>query len=579
MPSMDRRSLLKLAAASGLTGSSAVRLLAQAAPPSQNPSDIHTVLLIAKCHLDIGFTETQARVLRRYFDLYFPEAIKVSAQQRAIGEEHYTWTTCSWLLYEYLEQASPVQRKAIEQAIAARDLAWHAAAFNWQTEMIDRSTIDGSMGFSRTLDQRFGVTTIAAKMTDVPGHSRGLVAPFSQAGVRMLDIGVNAASTPPDVPDLFLWTEPSGQSIVMMYHRHDYGGIVEIPKTGYAVDVEVRNDNSGPHTPAEISGIYARLRSRYPNAVIKAASLNDVARVTETIRTALPVVTSEIGDTWIYGCASDPEKIAHYRSIARLRTQWIAQQRFVSGDSTDRNLLRRLLLAAEHTWGTDTKTYLDNDHYRPADLATVSDEPGYIVMKTSWQEKRKDILDGIACLPARLRRDALSALSTCAATVPDATGMHPHPIAEPIETTHVRLRLDPATGAIVGLKNRHANIEWASLEHPLALFTYQTLSSEQYSAYIKRYLTVEADWGPKDFGKPGIAAFKAVAREWHPRVVRCLRSDAGGSPKVLLELAIDDLAAQKTGNVAWPNTMYLELTFPAAEARVDLRLVTLGKAG
>ena len=47
-----------------------------------------------------------------------------------------------------------------------------------------------------------------------------------------------------------------------------------------------------------------------------------------------------------------------------------------SGDATDQKLLQHLLLAPEHTWGTDTKTYLDDDHYRPADLVKVLQETG-----------------------------------------------------------------------------------------------------------------------------------------------------------------------------------------------------------
>ena len=47
----------------------------------------------------------------------------------------------------------------------------------------------------------------------------------------------------------------------------------------------------------------------------------------------------------------------------------IASGKFQSGDATDIALLRRLLLEAEHTWGTDTKTWLDFDNYEPHDLA------------------------------------------------------------------------------------------------------------------------------------------------------------------------------------------------------------------
>ena len=51
---------------------------------------------------------------------------------------------------------------------------------------------------------------------------------------------------------------PAGNSLVMMYHLHSYGGVVKIPGSDLAVDVEVRDDNAGPHTIEEIRGIYAR---------------------------------------------------------------------------------------------------------------------------------------------------------------------------------------------------------------------------------------------------------------------------------------------------------------------------------
>ncbi len=575
---MNRRTLLKAAGSLGVL-STASRTLAQVVSQAaaQASTPIHTVLLVAKCHLDVGFTMTQQRVLQRYFDVYFPQAIQLAAAQRAGGNEHYTWTTGSWLLYEYLEQAGTAQRKAVEQAIAARDLAWHALPFNWQTEMVDRSMVDGAMGFSHALDQRFGIKTIGAKMTDVPGHSRGLVAPLSQAGVRLLDIGVNAASTPPDVPDLFLWREPGGQSLAVLYHRHDYGSLVEIPGTGVAVDVEVRNDNSGPHTVAEIAAMYSRLRALYPKAKIKAATLNDVASVVDTVRPNLPVITSEIGDTWIYGCASDPQKVSDYRTLARLRQQWIAQGRFATGDATDRSLLRRSLLAAEHTWGTDTKTYLDDAHYRPTDLAAVLDQPGYTVMRTSWQEKRQNTQDAIAQLPTDLRVQVEAGLRASKAMPPDTQGMLSHNPAQLIQTAHFTLRFDPATGAIIRLRNRHTGVEWASKINPLALFTYQTLSPEQYSAYLKRYLVIETDWGPKDFGKPGMGVFGPVARDWHPRVENCLVSTDKTGTRIVLELAIVDAEAAGRGDVAWPARLYLDMSLPANAPQVDVRFTSMGK--
>jgi hypothetical protein len=136
-------------------------------------ANVKRVLVAFKCHLDVGFTDTQAGVTRKYFDVYYPEAMKRASQMRGSGSDRYTWTTGSWLLYEYLEQASADARKQMEQAIQAGDIAWHALPFSWQTEVLDRSLITGAIGFSKSLDQRFGRSTAGAKMTDVPGHTLG----------------------------------------------------------------------------------------------------------------------------------------------------------------------------------------------------------------------------------------------------------------------------------------------------------------------------------------------------------------------------------------------------------------------
>lgn len=546
-----------------------------AVPPESQ--GVHTVLLVTKCHLDVGFTQTQAQVMRKYFDLYYPAAIKTAAEMRVSGKDRYVWTTGSWLLYEYLEQADSAGRCAMEQAIAAGDICWHALPFSWQTEMLSASMIQGALSLSGTLDSRFGHKTIGAKMTDVPGHSRGLIAPLQAGGVRLLDIGVNAASTPPDVPDLFLWKDAAGNSLATMYHRRDYGGIVIIPGSGVAVDVEVRGDNSGPHTPAEIAAIYAKLRSQFPHAEIHAANMNQVAAAVDAVRDKLPQITSEIGDTWIYGCASDPVKVARYRECTRLREDWIRAGNFAVGDATDRNLLRRLLLAAEHTWGTDTKTYLDDDHYRPRDLATVLHKPGYTTMQVSWAEKRDDIGAGLATLPKALRDGAHGQLERLRAVRPSSAGMAQHAPNQPLHGKHFELAIDPATGAIVRLRAHKSGRDWASAAHPLALFTYQTLSPAEYAAYLKRYITVDTDWAPKDFGKPGIEDFGAVAREWHPRVIACWTAADPDADRMLLELAIDDAEALASGNVAWPMQILVELRMPASQPRLELRVVTMGK--
>ncbi len=552
-------------------------LAQQPATPAPDP-EVKRVLIVFKCHLDVGFTDTQANVMHTYFKQYYPQAVQTAATLRATQGDRYVWTTAAWLLYEYLEQASSDERKQMESAIAAGDIAWHALPFSWQTEMLDRSMIEGCLGFSNSLDARFGHKTIAGKMTDVPCHSRGIVSPLAAAGIRLLDIGVNPASTPPDVPDVFLWKAPDASSLAVLYHRHDYGSTLRVPGSDLAVSVNVRVDNSGPHTIDEIKAIYTRLRQSFPNAKLSAGSLTDMATAMEPLRASLPVVTQEIGDTWIYGVPSDPQKITRYREIARLRKEWIAGSKLVKGGPIDQRMLARLALAPEHTWGTDTKRYIDHDHYSPKELAENLNKPGYQTMERSWDEKRDDVTAGVSSLPAPLRAEADKRLQSLHVVEPVPTGMKPHEHGQAIQTAHFEILLDPVTGAITRLQNRQSGRDWASPANPLALFTYQTLTQADYTAFLNTYVVSKEWWAPQDFGKPNIERFQPEARDWHPTLANVWVSQTEDAHRVLARMSVIDPASEARGLVAWPRSMFLEIVAPKAKPIVQLTFYAIGKA-
>jgi hypothetical protein len=577
---MRRREFVKSMTALGaglvLRPSSSLALQEPRLAPAPD-SSVKRVLVMFKCHFDAGFIDTQTAVVHKYFNQYFPAAIQIAAAQNASGKRRYTWTTGSWLLYEYLEQASSEDRKRMELAIAHNQIAWHALPFTWQTEMLDPSMIEGSLAISQSLDARFGHVTNGAKMTDVPGHTRGLISPLAKHSVKFLDIGVNDASTPAQLPPIFLWKDASGASLPVMYH-HGYGGTTRVPNSDLAISIEVRDDNSGPHTPKEIADIYAHLGNSYPNAEITAASLSEIANAVDPFRNSLPVVTEEIGDTWIYGCASDPLKVARYREIARLRGLWITKNQLTIGDATDLALLRHMLLEVEHTWGTDTKTWLDFDHYKPNDLAEMLDTKNYKVVEFSWQEKRQDLLDGIATLPQPLQGEANKAIESLKPTIPLPATSAVSRVAKPsIETDHLVGEFDPQTAAIIRLRNKATGREWASKANPIALLTYQTLSQADYDVFFASYIKSKADWAFKDFGKPNIASFGATNQEWHPELIDLHLEDTPESHRVIATLNIDDPEAAKSGRAAFPRQIYLELILPKQQPIIHLNLFCFQK--
>ena len=578
---MNRRHFLQQALfAGGALACDQGNPLASADPSTSlvNPG-IRRVLVIFKCHFDAGFANTQANIIREYFDIYYPRAMQVAAEIRAQGNDRYVWTTGSWLLYQYLEQSSPALRKQMDEAVGRGDIAWHALPFSWQTEFMDASLIEGSLSLSKALDKRYGRTTTGAKMTDVPGHSRGLVRPLVQGGVTFLDIGANELCIRPQVPALSTWKNASGDSLVLMYHQ-GYGGTVIVPRSDLAVAIAMRGDNSGPHTVEEIRKIYTGLQEQFPNAQIKTTDLTEIAHALEPYRNQLPVVTSEMGDTWIYGVSSDPVKTAHFRELTRLRQTWIKQGKITIGEGADLAMLPSLLLAPEHTWGADTKLYLDYTHYTPAELGEVIDSPPYKTMEFSWEEKRIDIRNAIAALTPDLRQEAEGQIRRLQPVEPSPLGLHEHDVGGKIDAQHFVLALDSQTGAICHLRNKKTNRDWASPERPLALFVYQTLSQDDYQRFLKSY-ALETDIHPeilRDLGKPDMTRLNPRSREWQPQLTRCWTGQEGAAQRVLAELNFPDSSSQRSGLTAWPEKLYLELLLPDHDPVVRLNLYWFEKA-
>src|SRR5262249_650724 len=311
------------------------------------------------------------------------------------------------------------------------------------------------------------------------------------------------------------------------------------------------------------------------NAQITPTSLSEIANAVAPHREALPVVTQEIGDTWIYGISSDPLKVARYREVMRLRRDWLAAKRFQIGDAVDVALLRRMLLEVEHTWGTDTKRYLDYDHYKPRDLADVLSTPKYKILEFSWGEKRQDLPESIKTLPAALRDQAQPAIQKFKPIEPTSPG-GVHSAGQDIETAHFVVAFDDA-GAIRRLRNKTTGRDWASPDHRLALFSYQTLSQQDYSQFFSNYIISTADWVPKDFGKPNMEQFGPTSQVWQPSLSSLHVEENTEKHRILSALNIRDVDAVQSGRAAFPQRMFLELLLPKSEPLIQVNFYWFAK--
>lgn len=74
----------------------------------------------------------------------------------------------------------------------------------------------------------------------------------------------------------------------------------------------------------QVLDIFNKTQTAFPGAEVFTSTLDDFTLALQaalpTLSSQLAVVTEEIGDTWVYGVASDADKVAEYRALLRMRT-------------------------------------------------------------------------------------------------------------------------------------------------------------------------------------------------------------------------------------------------------------------
>ena len=404
------------------------------------------VLLIFKTHLDIGFTDFSVSILNKYLKEYIPNAIRVGYELKET-KTPFVWTVGSWLVWQALKNDTD---GTVEKAIRDGILSWHALPFTTHTELMDTALFTYGVELSKKLDDRFGKHTIGAKMTDVPGHTLGIVPIMKRYGISFLHIGVNPATPLPPVPPIFRWKCDSDEIRVM--YQGDYGQDFDLGDT--IIVFSHTGDNLGPQNAEQVIKVYAEIRKKYPNYDIKVGSISDIAERVEAL-TDLPIVEGEIGDTWIHGLGTDPEKVSRFKKVQRY---------LASSAGTDMDITDSLLLVPEHTWGLDMKSQFRYDKfYSHEDILRMRDECS--AAEASWKEQRAYV----------------ESAENLFGITPD------YPICEPNISEYTEISIP----------------EKISYE-----ISWQLFNDDDYERYKRDYMRCFLDWAIWDFTKPGLNFYK-----------------------------------------------------------------------
>lgn len=509
---------------------------------------LERIHLVFKTHLDSGFTDHAEKVRRLYHERFIPQAIETGEHffRENPDEPRFIWTTGAWLLWDHLETASPEQAKRLEQAIEHGLIRWHALPFTTHTELMSPALFRAGLSYSAELDRRFGLSTIAAKMTDVPGHTRGIVPLLAEAGVKFLHLGVNTASPVPDVPDVFRWVGPGGEEVVVMYQ--DSYGATHLPEgLSDALSFAHTQDNIGPQSVSQTAEVLRRLQAVHPQAAVSAATLEDYGALLWEARDRFPALDIEIGDSWIHGIASDPAKTARFLALQRLYGEFAG----TALTPARKAFGRRLAMVAEHTWGVDIKTFLRDETAwdRQAFEAAWASDYRFHYAEQSWAEQRAYCDTAVSELEQEDRARALQALPPRAPPLP-AGGARP--AGSPLLAGAWEITLDPRTGDVARLRSP-TGVMLEGLGGTLIGFRHESYDHADVRAHMDSYILHREDWAILDHDKPGLdTAATAQSGVWRPEVTGV----TAGDRSLTVGAAFEGAATEALG----------------APARIELRL-------
>jgi len=509
-------------------------------------TDVH---LIWMSHLDLGYTSYARTVCDEYFSLLLPGNIAL-AKQLAGSETPYVHTSHSFLIAEFLDGAadcahsrpSPSSISDMEDAIRSGYIRWHAQSANYNTPLLDKNAFLAQIKESDFLNTRYNVSygTELMKSTDVPGFSRSMIPHLNSLGRRAVHTGANGKCTLPRIPQAFTWAHPETGTSVLALATNDYGGTLIVPP--HALIILYQGDNGGPPSASSVASNYASAKAQFPGAKVYNSSFEffvESVFASTPGASSLPIITSEIGDSWLYGSPATPDKLAIFRESRRVVNEALAG--LLPGQTEplledDPNLIafqRRIMVGGpEHNGGCSIGGYLPSCRGKNGDwnnsafhnnLATRID---YMFVQGSYDEKlnfTSEPLEPIAPVSSawlsflQAREARIASLSP---SVPDVSTNEWTPLSNVSALQscgRLQISINSTDGSISSLIDSASGHEWVGGTN-FAGFVYRTYDENDFSIF-------NAEYNPgcgtpcENFSKDGMDSALPESREWYPSVV------------------------------------------------------------
>lgn len=525
------------------------------------------LFVVSKTHLDLGFTDYAETIRQKYINEFIPGAVALAEKVNTPEKKSFIWTTGSWILKEALKYGTKEQSESLKKAIERGDIVPHAMPFTTHTELLDEDTLDFGLKIVEPLDEMRGRKTVAAKVTDVPGHTIGMVKVLASHGIKLLHIGVNGASSLVEVPPCFLWKD--GDAEVVVVYSGDYGGAFKADFMDEILYFDHTLDNHGAPSPEKVLAKLKKIEAEHPGYEVTAGTMDEFADIIWEKRDMLPVITDELGDTWIHGSAADPYKSASLRELMSLKGKWLADGTMKKDSEEYREFSDKLLCIAEHTCGMDMKiAFADYDHYLKKDfqkarardkvkvshpfrefpqniLSIINGRTGsYKRAEGSWAEQRLYIDAAVNALSDEHKEEALSSLAALRPEKPLSFSENGNPYEE-ITAGGWSFRLNKNGGIGYLTKDGKAVIK----ENDRPALEYRSYTHENYEYWLNNYtrnFRETQGWCVGDFARPLLKYEKGK----YPAGRFAFKAESAaviGDGKIAVNLTCDKKLCEKLG--------------------------------
>jgi len=346
------------------------------------PQKKWTLLLVPHVHLDVGYSDYQAKVATiqsRILD----EAMDLTAKHPAFR----FCTDGSWNLEQYLKTRTAEEKQRVIQAIQRQQLYIPTQYANVLTGFPTAEALIRSLYPSANLSRRYNTPLNYANITDVPSYTWSYASVLAAAGIQYFVAASNNDRAPVllqghlNENSPMYWEGPDGKKVLFWYSRHYMQmqflfGLPPLTETGeevlplflqmyqhpgYLADstilfgTQVENTDLFPQQ-AELADQW---NSRYAYPHLQYSGFRDaLAEIARQFGNNIPTIRGDGGPYWEDGIGSDAYYAALERenesrapSAEKLATIGALVNPRLAVDHDELNeMWNNIVLMDEHTW-------------------------------------------------------------------------------------------------------------------------------------------------------------------------------------------------------------------------------------